>query len=324
MFEVIKPGLFTTVQDLGRIGYQQYGMVVSGAMDPFALRMGNLLVGNDENDAALEITMVGPVLKTCRDCLIAVTGADLGLRLDGHPIPTWKSVWVRQGAVLSFAGARQGCRAYLAVRGGIDVPPVMGSRSTYVKAGIGGYNGRPLRSGDVLEVGIRGLSERPRDDFLPFANRRLPPEMIPRYGTPVHVRVILGPQHDMFTMDSLEAFLREPYLVTPQSDRMGYRLKGARLTHTGPAEIISDSVACGSIQVPAGGNPILLLADRQPTGGYPKIATVISVDLSLVAQAKPGDHICFHAVSLEESHRLLRQREQTIQMVKTANRLVTG
>ncbi|WP_126426842.1 biotin-dependent carboxyltransferase family protein [Brevibacillus marinus] len=321
VFEVIKPGLFTTVQDLGRFGYQQYGMAVSGAMDPYALRIGNLLVGNEEGAAGLEMTLVGPVLKACRDCLIAITGGDLNPHLDGVPLPMWKSVVMPQGSVLAFQGVKRGCRAYLAVRGGIDVPLVMGSRSTYVKAKLGGYQGRPLQSGDVLPVGLAGASHHPQN-LLMYANRSLHPEAVPQYASPVQARVILGPDYEMFRAESVRLFLSQPYTISPQADRMGYRLTGARLEHKGQAEIISDAIPFGAIQVPASGEPILLLADRQPTGGYPKIATVISSDLPLVAQAKPGEQIRFTAVTLEESQQLLYEQESVLQTLRLANRLL--
>ncbi len=314
MLEVIKPGLFTTVQDLGRHGYQQYGMVVGGAMDSFALRIGNVLVGNEENAAGLEMTMIGPILHIQKDCLIAITGGDLSPQLNGRPVPMWKSIVAPKGSELRFGQGTCGIRSYLAIRGGIDVPEVMGSRSTYVKAGIGGFQGRPLQKGDVLSVYTTG-GER----LSQVKNRRLHPHCIPRYESSIVARVIPGPQHDWFQRESLEAFFREPYTITPQSDRMGYRLAGKKLLHTGSADIITDAIALGAIQVPASGQPILLMADRQTTGGYPKIATVISVDLSLVAQAKPGDQIRFTPITVEESHRLLFEREQLIQQLKLAN-----
>lgn len=319
MFEVIKPGLLTTVQDLGRFGYQQYGMAVSGAMDTFALRIGNLLVGNEESAAGLEMTLLGPVLKVRQNCLIAITGGDLQPCLDGEPLPMWKSVFIPQGSVLSFKGVRRGCRAYLTVRGGIDVPQAMGSRSTYLKAKIGGYQGRPLQTGDVLSVGGEGADLQ---HLLHWANRGLHADALPQYASPVRVRVILGPDHEMFRAESVQLFLSQPYTITPQSDRMGYRLKGARLEHRGNAEIISNAIPFGAIQVPASGDPIVLLADRQPTGGYPKIATVISVDLPLVAQAKPGEQITFTAVTLSESHQLLSTQETLFQSLRLANRLL--
>lgn len=308
VFKVIKPGLLTTVQDLGRRGYERFGIGAAGAMDPYALRMANLLAGNEENLAGLEITLQGPVLEVLSDCVIAVTGANLQPRVNGKDIPMWASVPVKKGEIIEFGPLKSGCRTYLAVNGGIDVPLVMGSRSTYLRGNIGGYNGRALKKGDVLEKG---------EEFLPLKRkRRLAPELIPTYSGQISVRVIEGPQANMFPEKSREKFYTGIFSITPQSDRMGCRLQGPSLEIEEGYEHITDPVPPGSIQVPPDGNPIILLADRQTTGGYAKIATVISVDLPKIAQGKPGDQIQFIKVDLQESHKLLKEKEKLFRLLK--------
>lgn len=304
VFEVMKPGLSTTVQDLGRTGYQQYGIVVSGAMDRFALQVGNILVGNWRGAAGLEIAMIGPELRLLQDTVIAVCGADVSPTLDGMTIPLWKSLQVKAGQILRFGQPKSGLYAYLTVAGGIEVRTVMGSRATYVKAKLGGFKGRRLQKEDVLKRGDIKTTIRV------LAGRRLTPGYIPDYGCTERIRVVIGPDHDAFTKESMRAFLSEKYEVTSQSDRMGYRLKGPKLQHASSADIISDAILPGTIQVPANGEPIVLLADRQTTGGYARIATVISVDLPYVAQMAPGYPFCFEPVSVEEAQGLFVQQEK--------------
>lgn len=306
-FTVLQPGLFTTIQDLGRTGYQEFGVPVAGAMDALALRVANRLVGNPEGAAGLEITLLGPTLRFETPTVIALTGADLGALLDGSPLPTWQSVAVAAGSTLSFSGPRAGARAYLAVAGGVAVPPLLGSRSTYVRAAMGGWEGRALRAGDVLPVG--------QTYPLPPAGRRFPPELIPALPREVTVRVILGPQDDHFPPEAVERFLQSKYRVSAASDRMGYRLEGPALSHARGPDIVSDSIPPGAVQVPGQGTPIVLLADRQTAGGYPKIAVVIAADLRLLAQLQPGDSISFRAVSQEEAVAALREQEQTVEVV---------
>ncbi len=308
VFEVIRPGPLTTIQDLGRHGYQQYGISVSGAMDDYALRLGNLIVGNEEGAACLEITLLGLQLRILKDAIVAITGADLAPTLNGNPIPMWEAVAVHRGDIISFARPKSGCRAYLAVVGGIDVPKVMGSAATYTKAQMGGFEGRALRSGDRLRSG------KPRPGVL---GRRLPPQYIPEYSEQSELRVILGPQDDHFTQEGIHTFLHSEYTISTEADRMGYRLQGPRIEHKAGADIISDGIPLGSVQVPADRLPIVLLADRQTTGGYPKIATVITVDIVKLAQAKPGDKVRFLQVTEEEAHEALREYEQTIHTVKS-------
>ncbi len=303
MLSVLDGGLLTTVQDLGRRGYERFGVPVAGAVDPFALRAANLLVGNPPGAAALEITIAGPRLLADDDCLIAVAGADLSLRVHGWDLPPWAAILVRRGWTIEFGRRQAGCRAVLAVAGGIDVPAVMGSRSTYLPGRFGGLEGRPLRSGDTLPVGAAA------PDILAAAGRCLDPSVLPHYSDSPTVRVVLGPQDDRFTAEGLATFLSSEYQVSGTSDRMGCRLEGPVIAHGGPAEIISDGIPLGAVQVPADGRPIVLLADRQTTGGYPKIATVISADIPLLAQCVPGQsRVRFAASSVEEAQAVYRRQ----------------
>ncbi len=307
IFEVIQPGLLTTVQDMGRYGYQQYGVPVSGAMDDYALRIANLLVGNDEGEACLEITLLGLQLRVLEDTVVAITGAELSPLLNNSSLPMWEAVTVSPGDTISFPWSKKGCRSYLAVAGGIDVPKVMGSRSTYVKSHIGGFKGRPLQVGDRLKSG----------EAHPGAlGIRLPSQYIPEYQNQSELRVILGPQDDHFTEEGIHTFLHAEYAVSTEADRVGYRLQGPRIEHKIGADIISDGIPLGAVQVPRDGLPIVLLADRQTTGGYTKIAVVITVDIPKLAQAKPGDKVRFSQITEEGAHRSLREHEHTIYTLK--------
>jgi len=305
-FEVIQPGPLTTVQDLGRYGWQQYGVPPSGAIDNYAFRIGNVLVGNEESAASLEITLIGCQLRVLQDTAIALTGADLAPTLNGDPIPMWETFPVSRGDKIAFLRLKTGCRAYLAVSGGIDVPRVMASAATYTRAGIGGFEGRALRSGDIL----RTIELTP-----PPVTARVPPEYIPVYGGQIELRVILGPQDDYFTDEGIRTFLQSDYTVSIQADRMGYRLEGSQIQHSAKADIISDGIPLGAVQVPGDGLPIILLVDRQTTGGYAKIATVVSTEIPKLAQAKPGDKVRFRQVSEEKGHITLIAYEQRIQTI---------
>ena len=301
--EIIEPGMFTTVQDRGRYGYQRFGVPVSGAMDEFALRAANLLVGNDQGAAGLEITVVGPCIRFTANTWIAVTGADLSPRLDGLPLPRWQTVEVRDGSMLSFYKRRDGMRAYLAVAGGIGVPMVMGSRSTYLKSAIGGFQGRAIRKGDVIPTLPSRLGDR-------FVKRRLPHgSEAPTYGGYHEIRFIVGPQHKAFRAEAIMTLLDSMYVISLNSDRMGYKLDGPKIMHRTVPDIVSDGNPLGAIQVPGDGVPIILLADRGTTGGYTKIATVISADIGTVAQAAPGQSVTFRAVTVEDAHQVFRERE---------------
>ena len=303
VFEVIHPGPLTTVQDLGRYGYQQYGVPASGAMDDYALRVSNLLAGNDEGAAGLEITLPGLQLRVLEDTVIAITGADFSPTCHGRSLPMWQAVKLRVGDILAFLRLRSGCRSYLAMAGGIDVPQIMGSRSTYIYSRVGGLEGRPLRPGDRLRRG---------EVKFEVVEKRLPPQYIPRYDSQSQLRVILGPQDDYFTEQGIHTFLHSGYTVSIEADRVGYRLQGAPIEHRAGADIISDGIPLGAVQVPRDGLPIVLLADRQTTGGYTKIAVVITVDIARMAQAKPGDRVRFVKTTEEEAHRYLREAEQRL------------
>ena len=310
--EIVEPGLLTTVQDAGRYGYQRFGVPVSGAVDVFALKAGNILAGNAQDAAGVEMTVVGPSIRFLTDTWIALTGADLGPLLDARPIPMWRSVAVPARAILSFDGARDGMRGYLAVAGGIDVPVVMGSRSTYVKGAIGGHLGRALMASDSLPT-------MERDGHLDPTNNRLPDHLgAPRYGKTHEIRVVLGPQDAAFTAEAVQTFLSSDYSVSIHSDRMGYRLEGPVIQHRSGPDLVSDGTPFGAVQVPGDGHPIILLSDRGTTGGYTKIATVISSDIGTLGQAMPGNTVRFAAVSVEEAHAILREREQVLRDISKA------
>jgi biotin-dependent carboxylase-like uncharacterized protein len=294
-------GLLTTVQDRGRYGYQRFGMPVSGAMDVFSLELANLLVGNDPGDACLEATISGPELEFTGATWIAITGADMDPHLNGQSIPMNTTIDVRPGDRLGFRGLRSGCRSYIAFAGGIAVPPVMGSRSTYLRAGIGGLKGRTLMPGDELPLGEP--AGRPRF-------KRIPEGMIPEYKHEQTIRVISGPEAHYFEIAGLRSFLSTEYTVTAQSDRMGYRLTGEPIRHKeGMTNIISAGISLGTVQVPGDGQPIILMADRQTSGGYARIANVITADLTLLAQKRPGDTVLFKETTLDIAQQVWLSRQ---------------
>ncbi len=301
MIEVVQSGLFTTVQDKGRWGYQAYGMPVAGAMDRYAHRAANILLGNDPDEAALEMTLMGGTYRFRDAAWVAVCGADMQGTLDGAPIQNWSSLFVPAGGELSFQYAAAGCRAYLAVQGGFDVPLVLGSRSTYTRGGIGGVEGRALKSGDVLKHGPAGAGR--------VSARTLPADLVPLYGGEVVLRVLLGPQDDFFTQAGLDTLFGGRYVISDEADRMGYRLEGAKIEHGKKPDIVSDALCQGAIQVPGHGMPIVMMADRQTTGGYAKIGAVIGPDLSLLAQAKPGDAVRFALCTEAEAVAALREEQ---------------
>ncbi len=306
-FEVIQPGFLPTVQDMGRYGYQQYGVPVSGAMDNYALRAANLLVGNDEGAACLETMLMGLRLRVLAGAEIAIAGANLSPTLNKSPLPMWQAVAVSRGDIVSFHKPQSGCYSYLAVNGGVDVPMVMGSRSTYVRSRLGGLEGRPLRAGDRLKGGgARQVASK----------RRLPAQYIPEYHANNGLRVMLGPQDDYFTEEGIHTFLNSEFVVSTEANRVGYRLQGPRIEHRAEADIISDGIPLGAVQVPGNGSPIILMADRQTIGGYAKIAVIITADFPKLAQAKPGDKVRFRAISGDEALRSLKEYEQKLQDIK--------
>lgn len=296
---VTAAGLLTTVQDLGRFGYGRFGLPVAGALDDLALRWANLLVGNEAGAAALEITLAGPtlILEGDQPLLAALTGADFSATLGARQLSPWRSFHWQPGEALTLGACQTGMRGYLAIAGGIAVPPVFGSRSTDLLGAIGGLEGRALRPGDLLPLA---------PPAAPFAERQLPPALVPRYTHELAVRVVLGPQDERFTEDAIVTFLSSPYTVTREADRMGVRLDGPGLLAPGGADIVSEGVVTGAIQAPAHGRPIVLLGGRQTTGGYPKIATVIGADLWRMGQARPGDVVRFKRVALTEAQEVLR------------------
>lgn len=305
---VINPGLSTTVQDLGRVGFQRYGVPVSGAMDTYALMAANLLVGNQPNEACLETTLLGPELEFLNQAQIAITGAALSSTINGKSVPCWQTLQVCRGDVLSFGYLKNGCRAYLAVRRGFDVPPVLGSKSTYVRGGFGGLEGRPLRAGDIIGTCQAGKPLK--------SGYSMPKELIPSYSSELKVEVVLGPQSDFFTDRGLETFLSGVYTVTVESDRMGYRLEGPEVEQKEFLDMVSDAVPVGSVQVPRNGEPIIVMKDAQTTGGYPKIAVVATPDISLLGQAKPNHKIRFSKVSFRQARVKILEYLKTLRQMK--------
>ena len=311
---VKKGGPLTTLQDTGRYGFQKYGVLVSGAMDLFSLMLGNILVGNKESGGALEMTMSGPFLKLPAGLVFALTGADLGAKLGGKPVPLNRAVYVKEDSALSFGFAAKGTRGYLTVAGGFAVPEVMNSKSTYLRAKIGGVGGAPLADGTELETGDLTAEQ----EKLAAALAGLGGKPFSTLGWSVGteslfagepIRVTQGLQADWFSNATLHAFFRSGYTITAQSDRMGYRLSGTPLPYKDSSlEMISEPVTFGSIQVPADGNPIILMADRQTTGGYAKIGQVIQADLSRLAQMKPGQTIYFQPVTLTQAEEALARQ----------------
>jgi biotin-dependent carboxylase-like uncharacterized protein len=310
VFEVIEPGILTTIQDLGRYGFSQFGVPPSGALDSFSFRAGNLLVGNLEEEACLETALMGLKLMALKEVVISITGGDLCPTLNGEPLTMWRTHLLVEGDVTHFKKVRAGCRAYLAVAGGFVVPRIMGSSSTYLSGRFGGLEGRKLKRGDILysldiSCSLNKLGLRFPIDWVSFPEKK------------VSLRVIPGPQDDHFTEEGFQTFCSSPYHVTPQCDRMGVRLKGPRIERRPDVEesIISEGLVAGAIQVPGDGNPIIILTELV-TGGYTKIATIISTDLPRVAQLKPGDQVRFLPISIEGAHDLLREQEERLKGFK--------
>jgi antagonist of KipI len=325
MITIMKPGLLSSIQDLGRYGYQKYGVIASGAMDPLAHRLANLLVGNKENKPTIEITLLGPVIQFEQDSLISICGGDLSPTINGKSLRSWRTVFVKKGSHLRFGHARSGCRAYMSVAGGFSIPTIMESKSTYLRAQIGGYHGRSLEVGDQIMFAppsklskrmILQLSKNLTDQPFIEMDWAVSSDLIPNLHSEPSIRVMKGLQYQLFTKKSQEQFFTEPFRVTTQSDRMGYRLQGPHLELEHANEMISEAVSFGTIQVPAEGNPIVLLADRQTTGGYPKIGQIATVDLSSIAQAKPGDMIHFSKITHEEAQLLFLELEIKINQLK--------
>ena len=308
--EIISPGIMTSVQDLGRYGYGRFGVAPSGALDSFALRIANLLVGNSEDQACLETMLLGPGIKVLTDVVIAVTGGNLQPSRNKQPIEMWRSHAFKKDDILSFGNTVNGFRAYIAVAGGIGVPRVMGSRSTNLPSVLGGHHGRTLKKEDILAC------NEPRGP-MSDTGRVFNPDWIPQYSDKWKLRVVPGPQDDHFPDGSWDTFFDGTYTMSQDSDRTGIRLEGPKIWCKPEVEasIVSEGVIAGSIQIPGDGKPIIILGETV-TGGYRKIATVISADLPLLGQTKPGDGIQFEVISLEEAHLALQEMEERINNFK--------
>lgn len=307
MIKVITPGPLSTIQDGGRFGYMSTGFGSGGAMDDYSMRVANILVGNDSGDGVIEMTMLGISAEFTCEAVIALTGADMGAAINGEALPMYQAVEVSRGDKLTMGAAKSGMRGYLAVAGGFDIAPVMGSMSTNLKVKLGGFKGRKLAAGDQIPL-----------------RRSMPLEMLGAvkatpendYPKAVTVRVVFGPQDDYFTQKGIDTFLSAWYHVSGQSDRMGVRLEGTPIENKNGVDIISDGIAYGSVQIPASGTPIIMMADRQTTGGYAKIATVITADLYKIAQARPGTAIRFQAVTEKEAVAALKQQRAKLKMLQ--------
>lgn len=307
-FSIEKGGLLTTIQDGGRSGYRNIGMPESGAMDRWAFRLANLLLRNREDSPALEITLQGPVLNFTSEAVIAICGADLNPEINGEKIAMYKRLYIKKGDVLRFGMAASGMRSYIAFKGGIKAAEQLGSASTNTIAGIGGYNGRALKPGDKIEVNSTEIQEREINWTLSSS--------LFSYMKKREVRVIRSLQWEWFTEEARKRFSAEKYAIRPESDRMGYRLDGPELSMKHQEELLTEGITKGTIQVPSNGQPIILMADSQPTGGYPKIANVITADLPIIAQLKPNETISFKEVSLQEAHQALREAEAEMRVAR--------
>lgn len=295
-FRVLKAGMLTTVQDLGRTGYQSQGFGVSGVMDVRSFKIANLLLDNPENEAALEITLIGPTLEFTSATIIAITGGDFQPMINKKPAPMYTAIYMNKGDILEFQSARTGSRAYIAFSSYLDIPVIMGSRSTNIRSQVGGYKGRKLQAGDYVRFRIKRR-------YLPyFLSRKLDMDEFDQEDAVL--RVVLGPQDSHFTKQGMESFLESEYEVTSDFDRMGCRLEGPFIAYKDTADIISDGITMGSVQVPSHGKPIIMLSDRQTTGGYAKIATVASVDIPKLVQRKTDHKIRFKAISVTDAQSL--------------------
>jgi len=308
IFKVLEPGPYTTIQDSGRFGFQQFGVPPSGALDQFAYLISNILISNPKDAAALEITVYGPTLEVLNKALLSITGADIPLFLNDKQIDHWSSFNVDKGDIIRFGQLKSGCRAYLSVSSGFDVPKVMGSRATYVGAKLGGFFGRPLKKGDILFMR--------ENSYQSLTPKKLKKRFIPEYRKSITLNAIPGPQDDFFD-DALEIFFSSEFTISPKADRMGYRLNGPLLNHKEgmPKSIISEPSLPGGVQVTPDGQSLILLTE-QTVGGYTKIATIISSDIPFLAQAKPGDKIHFNKIDLQTSHEMLLERQKLLTQIE--------
>lgn len=312
MITVLEPGTYTTIQDIGRTGYQDIGVPVCGAVDKFSLRAANLLLGNDENAPALEVTIFGPKLKFNKDTLIAITGGDLTPSIDDVSVDNWTPILVSKGSILSFSGPSSGLRSYIAFAGGISeesIDYVMGSYSTYVSGGFGGVSGRKLIEGDILQVNYQAVTDYESVTSITFDNP-------PTFDSECVLRILLGPQDKSFSEDSINVLTQNEYILSLDSDSVGIKLDGELLVHKGAPDVISEGTAFGAIQVPGDGLPIILMSNRGTAGGYPKIATVINADHSKLAQLMPGNKIRFSLVTYEEAVEEFRVQEKSLDSLR--------
>ncbi len=296
---ILKGGMLTTVQDLGRNGYQSQGFSVAGVMDMRSFKIANLLLDNPENEAVLEFTLIGPTLEFTSATIIAITGGDFQPTINGKPAPMYTALYMNKGDVLRFGSARTGSRGYIAFSSYLDIPVVMGSRCTNMKSSLGGFKGRKLQAGDYINFRIKRR-------YLPFfLSRTLDLDEFDQEEA--ELRVVMGPQDDLFSRQGIDTFLGSTYTVTSDFDRMGCRLEGPFIAPKKTSDIISDGIAFGSVQVPSHGKPIVLLSDRQTTGGYAKIATVASVDIPKLVQRKTDHKIRFRAITVQEAQQLIQE-----------------
>lgn len=309
--QIINPGALTTVQDYGRIGYGEIGFSPSGAVDTKAMEIANCLVGNEIGEGVLECTLFGPTIHFTQDNVIAVTGADMNPKVNDREIPMNTAVSVKAGEDLVLAFARKGCRSYIAFAGGLEIKECFGSKSTNIKCAIGGYHGRPLKATDEIAF-VKPTSKLPDMEkrTYPYSDADASPKII---------RVVMGPQDDYFTEEGLHTFETGRYQLTNDSNRMACKLSGPIIASKQATDIISDGISLGSIQVSSNGQPIIMLADRQTTGGYAKIGTVISTDIPRIAQCKPGDEIRFQRITLKKAHKLYKNNRRDI--IKLQNKL---
>jgi antagonist of KipI len=318
---VERAGFLTSVQDLGRTGFRKFGISLGGALDTFGLRVANLLVGNDEGSAGLEITMGGLQLRFEDERLIAWCGGEFDVHVGSTPLPAGHAGLVSAGEKLKFGAPKVGCRSWLSISGGIYVEPVLSSRSTDLRASFGGFEGRPLRDGDVLPLGVRPGSPTPATSISSWTAAY--DWVSPAKPKPI-LRFVRGVDWNRFNASTLQRLTSEAFIVSPDSDRMGVRLEGPELKRVDTSDLISEAVAPGTIQVPPSGKPILLLGDCQTIGGYPKMAHVITVDFGVAAQLRAGDRVRFSEVSLADAHRLLLERERQLELFRVGLSLHTS
>ncbi|HLQ72753.1 MAG TPA: biotin-dependent carboxyltransferase family protein [Bacillota bacterium] len=318
--DVLQPGFFSTVQDLGRYNFQKFGMIVSGVMDNFATRIANILVGNDEGEAVIETMLHGLKIKINEDTVIAITGSKTRPLLNGAPIPMWRPVYVHAGDIISMPKLDNGLFTYIAFSGGLNIPVKFGSKSTYLSANFGGHEGRTLKKNDYIPFENESNENRKIKKYL--KNNDYKVSWFVRYHDfyalthEAELKVIEGKEFDWFTEESKNNFLKDPFTLSPESNRMGFKLNGPNLQTKQQQELLSEGVTYGTIQVPSSGQPIVLMADHQTIGGYPKIGQLISANFSKLAQLQPGAKIKFTRISLEEAERMYIKKEQIINHIK--------